>query len=203
MGTRGCVAFQHEGEIVGWYNHFDSYPDGLGADVLDKIKQHDNETLLKALQSINFINQNDDDAEDFYENHKVIFEMDWVKELIGSYKQFTLQDGTSFLKDGLFCEWAYIFNFDEGTLEVRSGFARFPDEKHPDWFYEPNYDSETFYTNELANFPLEALRSDKWSEEDFVKTLETLGNNMRDEDEKRLKEEPEETNVIDISEATH
>jgi len=35
MGTRGSVCWRNEkGEVVGVYNHWDSYPEGLGADVL-------------------------------------------------------------------------------------------------------------------------------------------------------------------------
>ena len=33
MGTRGMVAVQSEGRLVGAYNHFDSYPTGLGVDI--------------------------------------------------------------------------------------------------------------------------------------------------------------------------
>lgn len=34
MGTRGTMAFRLDGEVKGAYNHWDSYPTGLGNDLL-------------------------------------------------------------------------------------------------------------------------------------------------------------------------
>lgn len=38
MGTRGLMAFVVDGETKAGYVHFDSYPSGLGADVLDWLR---------------------------------------------------------------------------------------------------------------------------------------------------------------------
>ncbi len=35
-------------------------------------------------------------------------------------------DGIEFIKDSLFCEWAYIINLDNNTLEVWKGFQQSP-----------------------------------------------------------------------------
>ena len=48
MGTRGCVAVRQPGG--GWrgvYNHFDSYPSGLGADLYAEAKKHGLKKLSK------------------------------------------------------------------------------------------------------------------------------------------------------------
>lgn len=39
MSTRGCVAVGNEKEYKGVYNHWDSYPSGLGKDVWDMIQE--------------------------------------------------------------------------------------------------------------------------------------------------------------------
>ena len=38
MGTRGFVGYQENGEIKGWYNHFDSYYSKLGRQVLERFE---------------------------------------------------------------------------------------------------------------------------------------------------------------------
>lgn len=49
MGTRGCVAVGNPNKWIGLYNHWDSYPSGLGADVWEEWKRNSNlpEELLK------------------------------------------------------------------------------------------------------------------------------------------------------------
>lgn len=37
MSTRGCVAIEDEDGWVGVYNHYDSYPDGLGKELYDRL----------------------------------------------------------------------------------------------------------------------------------------------------------------------
>lgn len=38
-----------------------------------------------------------------------------------------MADSATFLKDSLFCEWAYIINLDTEELEVYEGFNKRPD----------------------------------------------------------------------------
>lgn len=49
MGTRGCVAVGKPDKWVGIYNHWDSYPEGLGADVWEEWNRNPNlpEELLQ------------------------------------------------------------------------------------------------------------------------------------------------------------
>lgn len=51
MSTRGAVAWRKKnGEWEGIYNHFDSYPGGLGEEVLKAIKKYGVERLIKELK---------------------------------------------------------------------------------------------------------------------------------------------------------
>lgn len=52
MGTRGLMAFKVEGETKAGYVHFDSYPSGLGADVLEWLHTMMNEQAGKALTQV-------------------------------------------------------------------------------------------------------------------------------------------------------
>jgi len=37
MGTRGLKVYRHKGRYYVYYNHWDSYPDGLGLETIDEI----------------------------------------------------------------------------------------------------------------------------------------------------------------------
>ena len=78
---------------------------------------------------------------------------------------YWLESG-SFLKESLFCEWAYFINFDEGTLDIYKGFQT---SKPENGYYGPdNFDDEEienlkdekYYPCDLvASYPLNALPS--------------------------------------------
>ncbi len=142
MGTRGFVGFIQNKEIKGWYNHFDSYPSGLG----ELIVEHTNELTKEQLtefftKKLTFVEANDDKYREEYMNHKKVFEIDWTKDNI------RLQDGGDFYKDALFCEYSYIFDLDakESTLLIFKGFGDEPSKGYEDWFYE-NDDGKKYYS---------------------------------------------------------
>lgn len=61
MGTRGLMAFVVDGETKAGYVHVDSYPSGLGADVLEWLHEALNEQTGKALtQARNLVVVNDE-----------------------------------------------------------------------------------------------------------------------------------------------
>ena len=119
MSTRGLVGFKKKNKIQGWYNHFDSYYSELGINVLSKYNKHTQQELNNFFNNITFVE--DDVGDRFYENHKTIFSEDWSQQ-----KVFILQDGSDFINDGLFCEYAYIFDLDNDTVNVYRGFFEEP-----------------------------------------------------------------------------
>ena len=150
MSTRGFVGYKKNKKIRGWYNHYDSYPTGIGAEVFEKCLIHDVEQLKSFFDRIEFVK--DDGA---YENHKSIFDMDWA------FDRPVMQDGGNFYKDGLFCEWSYLFDFDHRSLKVYRGFGKTPDRGKKDWCYKSVADGQVFYVNEVADLDFELLqRSD-------------------------------------------
>lgn len=58
MGTRGAVGFRANKQDKITYNHFDSYPSGLGQDVLSFIRRHSIEDIKSAAANIQLIQKN-------------------------------------------------------------------------------------------------------------------------------------------------
>lgn len=140
MSTRGFVGFKKDNNIRGWYNHHDSYYSGLGVDVLEKFKKYNNKELKNFFNSVKLISE--DLQDEYYDNHKAIFDMDWK-----NLQEVILQDGTDFLNDGLFCEYGYVFNLDDDTLDVYRGFfeeAQYENQKG----YE-SCDDTIYYTHKV------------------------------------------------------
>ena len=141
MGTRGAFGVRVNGVDKVGYNQFDSYPSGRGVEVLKFVRgmvdknvsptlELDYKTKATALVVV------DDDKKPTkaqrtalkkWSNLEVSEQKltDWYCLLHSTHGDIakTLESGyivdhLSFLTDSLFCEWAYIINFDERTLEV-------------------------------------------------------------------------------------
>lgn len=115
MGTRGLVAFKWDGEPKrGTYNHFDSYPSGLGLMVVQFIQNYlpteaDWDNLKKNVE------QSPLDFEKERFNTEVL-----LTKLISHPEGF--EEYLSFAGNSLFCEWGYMFDFDDYCLRVFKGF---------------------------------------------------------------------------------
>ena len=59
MGTRGLYGFRYRGIDKTTYNHYDSYPDCLGSDMLEYCSKHDIETMKKIYDNIYLVNESD------------------------------------------------------------------------------------------------------------------------------------------------
>lgn len=147
MGTRGLTGFVLKGKKYFTYNHFDSYPEYLGMQMLEFCKEiqpkiPDIVAELSArdgvLGSAVFLVTTDYDAPKEYREKYAQYGntsvsnqtlVDWyclLRELqgIGILREIFagnvnhMIDNHEFLDDELFCEWAYIINFDDNTLEV-------------------------------------------------------------------------------------
>lgn len=142
MSTRGAWGIKRGDKIIVQYNHFDSYPTGLGKkivedlnewykdapeewikrlnEVLDEVEVIDEEkTPQPTEEQLQYIR---DEGISFNENQKEWFSV--LSELQGrvlpylkGFKYF-LDWGVEWLNDELLCEWAYIFNLDNNTLEI-------------------------------------------------------------------------------------
>jgi hypothetical protein len=148
MGTRGYIGYKHNKQAPkGWYQHMDSYPSELGKDVLTKANNLTGKELLAFFKRIKWVKE--EENRDAYDNHKSIFEENWH-----TFKP-VLVSGGEFYKDGLFCEYAYIFNFDNDTLEFYTGFGTEPTTGLEKWVYESN--GTKYYVKRAHVFKLKDL----------------------------------------------
>jgi len=141
MGTRGAIAFVAEGTEKVVYNHYDSYPECLGQQMsywlrtnagrVDELK-----AAVVALQPVDSSRKpTPEELEHFaqFRDERVSEGDDWyalLRNTQGDPAAILLagfyEDASSFPHDSLFCEWAYVVDFDEGVFEVYQGFQTSP-----------------------------------------------------------------------------
>lgn len=141
MGTRGAYGFRIDGKDYLTYNHWDSYPTGMGAVLVEEIggwngnieemralARHvrliDRNTLptdeqIKACAEYTDLGVNGQSTSDWY-----CLLRKAQGSLLAALDIGLMIDGHDFVRDSLFCEWAYIVNFDTGTFEVYRGFQK-------------------------------------------------------------------------------
>ena len=162
MSTRGFVGYQHKGIIKGWYNHSDSYESQLGESIIEKyssLTQTQLQEFFLGKLSLVVRTENPakaDEDEKAYCNHHGIMDKDW-----SALEKHTLQDGGEFYKDGLSCEYSYIFNLDSSTkrLLLFKGFGKKPSKGYETWYYKSRrpYDpndkdsQELYYMRYMGN----------------------------------------------------
>ncbi len=142
MGTRGAVGFRIDGQDKVTYNHFDSYPSGLGVEVLQNIHNLNVDDLKEAARHIQLIDGQTKPTADQKKRFLAFADVgvgeqsldDWyclLRNAQGTLQPYTegldvMIDSHGFLLDSLFCEYAYIVNFDDNVLEVYKGFNKDP-----------------------------------------------------------------------------
>ena len=154
MGTRGAVGFKLNDEYKVTYNHFDSYPSGLGEEViafinkvveesgLDKLKanvkklklvteeQNATPAQIKKYEKYSDKNVSSGDLKEYYVLLRQVQGADGLEEIYKGDLDIMI-DGLEFLKDSLFCEYAYIINLDTNCVELYRGFNEKPQEDNP------------------------------------------------------------------------
>jgi hypothetical protein len=141
MGTRGVFGFHKNGVDKITYNHYDSYPSGLGEAVRKFVADHDIEELNKIFDRIILVNGSKPTPEQIteceqYTNLSVSERStnDWYCLLhdaqgnpeVYAYGLKYMEDSASFLKNSLFCEWGYVINLATNRLEIYVGFQKSP-----------------------------------------------------------------------------
>jgi hypothetical protein len=137
MGTRGFIGFVVDGIEKIIYNHFDSYPGGLGIDVLEWLANAELAKTKDQARSLRMVKRGDEPtAADiqrlrrFADTGVSTGQLDeWYVLLRKTQGDPALileagvaEDAIEFPKDSLFCEWGYLIDFDVDRLEVYRGF---------------------------------------------------------------------------------
>lgn len=140
MGTRGALCLVVNDQEKTIYNHFDSYPAGLGRTVLEWLrKELEHEwALAEKVRSLRPVPNTDPTANDLtrlweFHDAQVSTGTDWYSVLrrtqgdpAAILKAGLYEPADDFPLDSLFCEWAYVVDVTERQFEVYKGFQKNP-----------------------------------------------------------------------------
>jgi hypothetical protein len=138
MGTRGVVGFVVDGVWKVTYNHFDSYPSGLGVEVLDFCRSRKSWDRFKALaRKVELVDSDSKPTEEQIKQYTPFSDIhvsnqtldDWycllrntqgveTLKAIAQNKLWHMIDSHLFMDDSLFCEWGYVINLDTNRLII-------------------------------------------------------------------------------------
>lgn len=174
MSTRGCIGFRKDGKDVLQYNHSDSYPDWLGRRMLEYLATHTPDQMAEVVSRLKVVAEDYVPTPEEVEDHCDSFDAS-VREgsPLDTYgllrnaqgdlayyddpRHVLWTDSAGFMGDSLFCEWAYVINLDEGTLEVYAGFNKDP--QAPGRYAASHQDGEYWGVALVRAYPLASLPS--------------------------------------------
>lgn len=150
MSTRGFIGFKtKENSIFGTYNHYDSYYSNAGIKILNIYKNTDKITFNKIFNCIDW------SSNDCYNN-----DINFIDVLNGSYKHIAVSNDCDFLNNGLFCEYGYVYNLENDTLEIYRGLFKEPQIGYDkDSGYEA-YDKTKYYVHKVLTLTRESNLED-------------------------------------------
>lgn len=139
MGTRGFVGVVIDGTVKASYQQYDSYPSGVGVEVLGWLRDSGEFTIdhaRKQARDLRMVDENDTPSAEEFEQYasthqNVSTGEDWYSLLRGNQGDLgailrtgVATDMADFPIDSLFCEWGYLVDLDAETLEVYEGFQK-------------------------------------------------------------------------------
>ncbi|WP_347455717.1 hypothetical protein [Acinetobacter thermotolerans] len=165
MGTRHLICIVKDNEYkLAQYGQWDGYPSGQGIDILEFLnKEMDRDVFLKKLDLVKPYPEND--ANNLIKElgrMPVYFSRDTGAKILpyiqNSEKEIPTFLNKDFVGDSLFCEWAWVIDFDKNTFEVYKGFNKEhvdPTERFADvaTVHEEYKQVRHFHTFDLNNLP--------------------------------------------------
>lgn len=171
MGTRHLtIVVSNDQYKVAQYGQWDGYPTGQGKTVtqfiIDNLRQQDGfDSFKKKIDACKFISH--EDLQEKMKDYPQYVTFEQKKELDAKFSAFSkntcakildvinnsvesveLQNSIDFANDSLFCEWAWVVNLDNKTLEVFEGFNKSPLDVN-ERFYKPQFDSDGYFPIKL------------------------------------------------------
>lgn len=133
MGTRHLIAVQIDGEYkIAQYGQWDGYPSGQGVDILSFLEGSNLDVFKEKLRGCSWATEADLQALDegtWMRSHPWLSRdagADILGYVLSSENGLKLKNNIAFAGDGLFCEYAYVIDFDKGTFEIFEGFKKLP-----------------------------------------------------------------------------
>ena len=182
MGTRGLWGFRKDRVDKLTYNHYDSYPDYLGYKIIEFIKNHDKEELVSIFNRIVLVDEDEPATAEAMVLCKRFCDVDvssksirdWYcllrrsqgcPEAYANGLRFMIEYA-GFIKNSLFCEYAYIINLDENVLEYWVGYQKEPDKTNR--YVNVNFDGY-YPCKMLKTFNLNDIK--KMNSDDIVREM--------------------------------
>lgn len=168
MGTRHLIAVYQDGQPrIAQYGQWDGYPSGQGKDVLAFLHDESAVHMLRTyrLKGCRFLSQ--DEIDTLNKERNPIESRPQLSRNMGAdilrlaatVDSLALVNSIDFAADSLFCEWAYVIDFDANVLEVYKGFntepavgrfAQMPVEANSE--YQPVTLIQTYKLDDLPSF---------------------------------------------------
>jgi len=147
MGTRNLTMVMINNEYkIAQYGQWDGYPSGQGVTVLNFLRETNLDKFKDTLGNVSFITEDEwsDIIENYTDGGSVILGSEndkyWKENLthldrdIGAKVLEMVRDGEAtklnnrigFAGNSLFCEYAYVIDFDKGTFEIYGGVNEEP-----------------------------------------------------------------------------
>lgn len=194
MGTRHLICVSSGDRYrIAHYGQWDGYPSGQGISILNFLKSPMTEQLKSNLKYCSWLTE--DELEKLWKEFGIDKNQDYVdydiyKDFCSKYPQLSrdtgagilkivanatgeikLENNSDFSQDSLFCEWAYVIDFDKNTFEVYRGFNEAPLDES-DRFYTDNQEDDNglYPVRLIKSFDLSALPS----EEEFLEICEPV-----------------------------
>lgn len=182
MTTRGTWGYRYKGKDHLMFNRYDSYPEGLGNNIAEEACKCKNlKSLFKQWRKVKY------DAKPSQRKLRELGDKGcpvhpketWGHQCVSSSKYFYgynyIVEDNEFIKDSLYCEYGYIFNLDDDTLEYYVGYQTKP-QKDNRYGCEKIRD---FYPCKLScTIPLSKVKEGYKKGSNFVSLLEEFTNEL-------------------------
>lgn len=189
MGTRGFIGFVIDGQEKIAYNHWDSYPSGLGADMLNWLRIATSESTEQVAERVRALRVVDPQSKATPEDVEALREFadkgvgtkdpsDWYVLLrhtqgnpAAMLQAGVIEDASHFPADSLMCEYGYVVDLDAQRFEAYEGFQHSPhgEGRFADWPLDSYSEGigQYYPVRLVASWPLAELPSN----EEFLATL--------------------------------
>lgn len=207
MGTRGAIGFRIDNADKIAYNQFDSYPTGVGANILQELCGiKDWENVKARIRKIVLVTDDQPPTQEQINANQKWADLsvsersfeDWyclLRKAQGTLAPYIdgslpiIYDAHTFLLDSLFCEYAYIVNLDNMTFEFYRGFNRESSEAGGRYAVQKKPPAPNGYVNEyfgvvlVETIPLSDFPTTKRGKRFIIETTDRWNDLTNDEDE--------------------
>lgn len=174
MGTRHLIIARVDNKNkIAQYGQWDGDPGGQGASILSFLINSDLDLFKNIISELEFLTQEEmealDKEENVFDKHPYLSRdtgsaiLDYVYDGTAT----KLVDSTSFASDSVFCEWAYVIDFDKRTFEIYKGFNKEPLTKEDRFFVEETSANGYHPVKLFKSYSLEDLPTSKEFHEFF------------------------------------